>query len=1743
MTPAQRAYAYEYPAWEGAPPAPREEVLFRRELTRVYRLWLPQGGSVVCKEILGPNSLKRFQHERGIMERLAGIAGVPRLAAGEYPAGTIAMEDSSARPLEDLLQQGVKLHECLTICTRLADTVAALHRAGVAHKNIAPGNILLSGSGLAPLLIDYSLATTFAEERPPFVHHNEIAGDLHYLAPEQTGRTGRSVDERADLYALGAVLYRLAAGRPPFQHSDPLQLIHDILGRNPLPPGEVNEALPPLFSAIVMRLLEKEPDARYQSAAGVAHDLKRLLRDPASSFPLGERDFPLRLTPPSRLIGRDREIAALAEVLDGALEGRGAAAFIAGGAGVGKTALVNELRAVVTARRGWFVSGKFDQYRRDPASTATVQALRAVGRLILAEPEERLSSCRERLLAALGQSAGLVAGSLPEFAAVLSVPPELMPDDPVEAQARLFRGALTVLRTVVSPEQPLVMFLDDLQWAGQSSFAFLDDLLSDQELDGFLLVGAYREPEVDATHPLTPLLRRWEALPSVALVLRLQNLPAEGVERLLGEMLRLKHRESAALARAVAPRTGGNPYDTLEFVNALRNDGILRLGGEGWNWDESAVRHYLGSGDVLEVLSQRLASLPEEAAMVLKTVAALGGSVDEGVLSVASGSCGLPGLAAALEDGVLILEQGGGTDGGNALRFRHDRWQQCVYDGMGEKERIGLHLELARRLAPLPHLALLAAEQYLRCLDLLNGLEELRSAALLFWKGAQDAKVTADYAAMERFLRGAIRCCEKEEELRSEPLLALLETAWHNALYSLGRLEEGDRVYRSIEGCSTALELVEAACIQISSLTNRGRQTEGVLLGLALLQRLGFPAPGADEAEIAGGLERLYLWAQGEDADERPEVRDPLVLAAARLLHHMVAPAFFSDPMLCFRVQLQSQRLWMEHGPSASLLIGFAAAPLVTMALRNDFVTGWRIAQRALAIGEARGYELETAWVRHCFALIAAHWGQLLELSVREALLAREGLLRKGDLQFACFTFHPALAAILDSASTLASFREELDRALDFATRTGNTFSHPVFRVSLQLWRALVGETSSLGSLEDPSFDEASFEAEMAGFPLGKAKYHIHRSLCALIFGDDEGLSRHAAQAYPLLPYIEGFYKSALGHLLQALALARRVRGAAGDEREVLIEALAAEKGWLRARAAEIPENFLHLVHFVEAEEHWALGERARAAFSFDEALLAAEQRQRPWHRALIAERGALFFLESGMQRAGRKLMVEARYLYEAWGASGKVQQLDLLFPFLSGAVKQRRSEDGQIGASVSTDSLDLLAVLAASQALSSERSLKGLHTRLEEVLKGATGATAVRLVLWSEEEKGWFVVRSGDAAPIAVKDAGSLIPLAPLRYVQRTREPLLVDDAVHDERFCRDPYLQGMDRCSLMLVPIFSHGAPCALLVLENTLSRGVFSTGRLDAVRLMAGQLAVSLENALLYERLEERVRERTSELSEAQSELLAAARQAGMAEIATNVLHNVGNVLNSVNVSAAVLQRALSEPKGVGLQRAVELIKSRSDDLGAFFTEDPRGRLLPGYLEKLSMAMAEEQEALQGELARLTRSVDHIKEIVSTQQSYAGSSRLIEPVQVAELLEDALRMNAGSLTRHQVTVVKEFAEVPVVPLDKGRVLQILVNLISNAKNAMDAVPDGSHRLILRLDTKGSRLRIQVCDEGEGIAPENLDRVFNHGFTTRKKGHGFGLHSCALAAKEMGGTLTASSAGRGQGAIFTLELPLDHS
>lgn len=1710
------------PSPAGSDPGAELEWLSRTERSWVWRQRRSDGHRLIGKQPVGPDALQRVQHERAILRRLAGLPGIVRLAPGPQPEELLWLADDDGMSLSQWLQgqHHMPLAQLLPLAGQLATTLAAVHAQGLVHKDINPSNILLCGPEQVPVLIDFNLASSTAEEQPGFTHPREIAGTLAYMAPEQTGRSGRTLDQRADLYALGATLYQLATGRRPFETEDPLALIHAQLARTPVAPIALVPGLPPLLSQIVMRLLEKDADRRYQSADGLAADLARLAQLLSQSpshqpvdFPLGERDFPQRLPAPSQLVGRDSEIAALQWALDNALQARGQLLLVSGPPGVGKTALIGELRGMVTARRGWFVSGKTSLYRPDAATGAVVQALRSLGSLLLAEAEDSLQPLRERLLTALGVNAGLVAAALPEFASLLDQAPASPGSDAMRAVQRLRQGLTDLLRVIVSPERPLVLVLEDLQWAAPRTTQFISSVLEDGALPGLLLVGSYREDELGPGHPLHAMLTQWNQLPRPPQQhLSLQNLPPAELSQLLEKMLRLLPAQATLLAQALGERTAGNPYDTVELVNALRRDGVLQPGNSGWHWDAEAVRQHVGHGDVVDLLAQRINSLPPDTATLLKSLACLGSEVPLDLLQAASALAAdtlQNSLSPALADGLLVLKRGGPASPA-ALRFRHDRVHQAANGLFDPGERQALQLVLARHMAPDPAFSAMAAEQYLPVIGLLDDAAEKRRVIELF-RGAGSQALMGNHVAAERFLALAIELLEGlDSRSEDDRALSLLLRSQHiGALYALGQHEALDAACAQLARQGHAPhETAAALCLQINSLHDRSRQADALALGLRLLDQLG-RSLSADPAAALQDQARRQLEAQwalfyqrAEALDlatdlQRPDIDDPRLLATIEVLDRLQAPAYYLGSGLAAQLLFEGQRIWTEHGPCSRLMhvLGGGVGPLVVV--RQDYGIGYRLLRHALAVGEARGWEPETSDTRFYHAMMGMPWFEPLEECGRAGLQAREVLLHWGSGAQAAYSYSGSLIVSLDCAATLESTSVMTDAALALARSSGNSQASALLVSYRQLVNALYGRTASVAELRDGDFDEAAYLAGPAQGMVPATAYHVHAALAAAIDGQaPERLAHHAAQAMALGAR-SASYRAALAHLLQGLSLAQRMQ-AAPELRERLLPELDHCHAWLSWRAAEAPVNYSHLAGWLLAERAWALGDLAAADSGFHAVLRQVQSLGRPWHRALLTERMGLFYLAHGPTHLGQHLLAQARQHYADWGASGKVRALQRQHAFLLMVVRPRDAalrSPSQPGATlVSPETLDMVAILRASQALSSETSLARLKSRVAELLGALTGATSVLLVLRGEGKDhgpGWFVSEASDeaAASISVEDAASrgLLPISALRYGLRTRAALVVDDAVLDDRFSRDAYVAARELCALLVLPILSHGEPRAVLMLENRLVRGAFSGERLDAVSLIAGQLAVSLDNAMLYASLERKVARRTADLQELVD---------GLESFNRSVSHDLRGPLGGIAGLATLANDGLV----------------RNDDTVA-------RRVLP-----LIARQAEASTRLVATLLALAR---------------VGDTRLnCRQLDFQALVHEVLEQLAHAQPGQRLPPVR-VQPVPGVYADADLLRPVMVNLLGNA---IKFVRGQAEPQIEVGGTAGDReITVSVCDNGVGFdnsAASSLFRPFSRLHGSRFEGHGVGLSIVRRAVERHGGRVWAKSTPN-QGACFYFTLP----
>jgi diguanylate cyclase (GGDEF)-like protein len=1421
---------------------------------------------VICKETFGPDAIARIRQERSILQRLAAVEGVSHLVNEPVAAShSLLLQDVEGNSAAEVLADGrLPARHLLNIALRLAQILERVHAANVMHRDITPDNVVLRGPDLEPVLIDFDLATTFGEVRPALTPPEQIPGQLPFLAPEQTGRTALTVDQRADLYGLGATLYAMATGAPPFGEQEPLRLLHDVLTAVPPPLAEVAPAVGSGLSEIVARLLEKDPSRRYQSAGGLAHDLGLLQMGVLER--LAEQDYPQRLLPVS-LVGRTAERGQLLDAFARALRSSRRAVLVAGPGGAGKSALVNDVASAATRDRGRFVAVKHDRYRQDNTVSGVLQALQELARMLLGEPEDELAVYRHRIRTMLGDTPAAVA-ALPELSALLGVEPKpSAPVGPGPTTAHLHETAVRIFRAVATPEKPIVLFLDDLQWATVSGLQFLDALVTDDRIRGLLLVGAYRDAEVvEPGHPLTVLLERWREADRSPALIAIKGLDRNDQSPFVAGLLRMQPEDGSRLSRVLAERCAGNPYDTIELVNALRRDGILRLEPDGWRWDENEIRRYVGQGDVVDLLARRLARLPDETRRCLQLLGSLGSRVALALLSAAAAVPSpdlLDILAPAIEDGLLTMRDPDPAGAGAIVEFRHSRVQQAAMnDGSGSPID---RLAVARRLRDTGVFTAEAVEQYLANWPAINSPGERRLVLPLFRQAAQDAFQIGNYVTAERLLTAACAMADADGGADVETL-----GAWHQTLYLLGRLEEADHVYDRIgagtfagQNSSTipAGELVAVASVQIDSLLNRQRATDALTLGLEWMGRLGHPLSG-DQSDVTAGLEHLRWWAARASLEHdlpRPLPTSPDVLAAAKLINHLLAPSFFADPGLGDRLVVTAHRIWEESGPLADLVPRLASITGSLIPL-GDYRTGALVARHVLSVAEQRGFTRAAAQARFLYVSTAKHWAEDIGDLCREAALAREELVRSGDLQSACFTYFPTLTGTLECATTLTALADELEPALVLAARTGNDASAVPFLAYQKLIDVLVHGADIVDAFDD----EQSHRLRQSNGPGAFLSFLLEALAAALL--DDAAVLRRATQALgPSLPTLTAQYAYVPALLLQMIA---RTESVLAQEPPDELNGLDGQQieDWFAARAEEQPINLRHLFYLVRGERAWAEGNLESARTAYDLALRALDGVQRPWHRALTLQRTAKFFDRNGLSQIARALFAEAYEAFSDWGAETRAHQLSDYV----GARRRHLPVRGSLG--MSSADLDVLAILAASNAISSAVDLHQLRATVHSQLCAVAGATSVLLMVRCGPGDALHLVPgdTDDLLTLAEAEASGSIPGTVVRYVQRTNAQLVVKDAVSDERFARDQYFATLRFCSLLALPVSQAGETIGLVILENTAYRNAFTSQRTDAVRLLGGQLAVSVNNAILYRTLEERIAERTQALQEAKDEV---------------------------------------------------------------------------------------------------------------------------------------------------------------------------------------------------------------------------------------------------------------------------------
>ena len=820
----------------------------------------------------------------------------------------LMLEDDGGEPLDRLLVAPLQVGHFLHLAITIAGTLGKVHRRGLIHKDIKPANILVNRTTGAVKLTGFGIASRLTRERPAPTPPEFIAGTLAYMAPEQTGRMNRSVDSRCDLYALGISLYQMLTGVLPFSASDPMEWVHCHIARQPVPPSERLENVPAPLSAIIMKLLAKTPEERYQTAAGLEGDLRRCLADwdhqgRIDSFPLARNDVPDRLLVPEKLYGRAREVETLLASFDRIVKsGAPELVLVSGYSGIGKSSVVNELHKVLVPPRGLFASGKFDQYKRDIPYSTLAQAFQSLVRPLLGTSDNELRAWRRVFIEALGPNGRLMFDLVPELKLIIGDQPPVPELPPQDLQRRFQLVFRRFIKVFARPEQPLALFLDDLQWLDTATLDLLKELLTGSDLQYLMLIGAYRENEVDAAHPLKQQLQAIEVAGGKVAEVTLTPLSREELGQLIAETLRCELDRAASLAQLVQEKTGGNPFFAIQFISSLAEEGMLIFDHNAmrWSWDLDRIHAKAYTDNVVDFMVGRLARLPPDTQNALQLLACLGNSAEVIKLSIALG-WSEDQVHAALRPAVHqeLVERPAG-----AYRFAHDRVQEAAYSLIREELRTEAHLRIGRRLAA--HIP--PEEQEAAIFDVVNQLdrgvtlitsrEERDHLAELNLRAGKRAKASTAYtSALTYLVVGATLLPEDSWERRHE-LTFELELLRAECEFLTGAMAASDERLKGLSSrAANTVERALVACLHIDLYTTVAQSSHAIAVGLDYLRHLGIEwSPHPTDDDVRREYDRIWLQLATrsiEDILELPLMTDPASLATMDVLTK-IAPAAFT---------------------------------------------------------------------------------------------------------------------------------------------------------------------------------------------------------------------------------------------------------------------------------------------------------------------------------------------------------------------------------------------------------------------------------------------------------------------------------------------------------------------------------------------------------------------------------------------------------------------------------------------------------------------------------------------------------------------------------------------------------------------------------------------------------------------------------------------------------------------------------
>ncbi|MEH2255227.1 trifunctional serine/threonine-protein kinase/ATP-binding protein/sensor histidine kinase [Nostoc sp.] len=1753
------------------------------------------------------SDLLQFRNQYTIAKNLNSSAIVQTYSLEAYQNGyALVMEDFGGICLKDYFASYQtldvrSLQEFLQIVIALCDALDILIHHRIIHKDIKPANVLINPETKEVKLIDFSIASLLPRETQILMSPNVLEGTLGYLSPEQTGRMNRGIDYRTDFYSLGVTFYELLSGELPFQSHDPMELVHCHIAKLPPLLGDRGQT-PQVLCDIVMKLMAKNAEDRYQSAFGLKYDLENCLAQLKStgkivSFPIAQRDVCDRFIIPEKLYGREHEVETLLKAFERVSNNQTELMLVAGFSGIGKTAIVNEIHKPIVRQRGYFIKGKFDQFNRNIPFFAFVQAFRDLMRQLLSESDVHLSTWKNKILQVLGDQGQVILEVIPELEQIIGQQPPATELSPNAAQNRFNLLLQRFIQVFTTKEHPLVIFLDDMQWADSASMKLIQLLMNESNSRYLLLIGAYRDNEVSAAHPLMLTLDEIAKVNATINKITLATLSEASLNQLVADTLNCSLETTEILTQLVYHKTKGNPFFSTQFFKALHQDQLIKfdLNSGSWQCNIAQIKALALTDDVVDFMVLQLRKLPESTQNVLKLAACIGNQFDLATLAIVSENSETETatfLWKALQEGLILPQSevykfyvGRETQDlvQNALtvnyKFLHDRIQQAAYTLIPESKKQSIHLQIGQLL--LGKIPIKKQEE--RIFEIVNQLnigvklinrqsdrDQLAELNLL---AGQKAKLSTAYTNAIEYISCGIQLLRADSWQQQYSLtLALYEEA-ASAAYLMGQFDWVEEFVEQVQqNAKVLIDRVKSIEIQIQSYLAQSRFDDSIRTAIALLNLLGVKlSHQANKTQTLLSLAQTKLRFLGKSPlslIDSPNMTGDKQLAAIRILASTNSTAYIARPDLLPPIILSEVNLSMQYGNAAASAFGYAWYGLIECGILGNIQTGYKFGQLALQVLEkfhSKEFKARTFFIVQTFI---NHWHQPLKDTIAPLIEAYQVGLETGDIEYAAWASYVRSFHGYFIGQELAELEKQMG---DYAEVYSN-FRQEKPQTYINSFRQTI--LNLLGQSTDPSYlSGAVYDAQtirplqkQAGDRTGLNFSYANELILCYLF---ENYARAAEAAINAITYLDGVTSAAvvpIVYFYQALTQLILYSTATANEQKQILKKVTSHQKKLKKWAHHAPMNHQHKFYLVEAERQRILLQKNKAMEFYDRAISLAKENEYIQEEALSNELAAKFYLDWGKEKIAQVYMQEAYYCYARWGAKAKTEDLEKRYPQLLTPILQGQLNHFKLSSTIDTlsfpnktihtnlssssisEALDLSTILKASQALSSEIKLEQLLTTLLQVVMENAGAQKVALLMLQQENlvvEAIATINEGVTLLSVPLSTSEDIPITLVNFVKHSLKTVVLDDATAQTDFIADPYFMQQKPKSVLCTPILNQGKIIGLLYLENLLTIAAFTRDRTEVIQLLCAQAAISLENAHLYQEYQNyahQLERSLQELEQAQLQMVQNEKMATLGNLVAGVAHEINNPIGFLEGSLYNAEEYTQD-----LLAHIQLFKQHYPTPAIAVIEHGKEIDLEFLIEDLpklvsSMKVASERIKDISISLRTFSRADTAEKVACNLHEGIESTLLI--------LKYRLKANEK---RPAIEVITEYEKLPDVKCFLGQLNQVFMNILANAIDTLDASIEGrsfaqvqaEHQQILiktEVSIDEQTVIIRIKDNGQGMPEEIRSRIFDHLFTTKEvgKGTGLGLAIARQIVEEThDGSLSCSSV-LGEGTEFVIEIPV---